>query len=652
VGVAADVSEPAPQHVIATAGHVDHGKSALVRALTGMEPDRYAEERRRGMTIDLGFVWTTLDLPASATGERSAPSSGTDARARIAFVDVPGHERFVATMLAGVGPVPAVLFVVAADEGWMPQSSEHLQALDALGVRHGVVAVSRSDLADPAAAVTSVQQRLRSTSLRGSPVVPVSAATGAGLDGLRAELGRMVAALPVPDPDDDVRMWVDRSFTVAGAGTVVTGTLPAGSLRVGDELDLHAAATCRRVVVRGLQSLGEVRSSVRGVARVAVNLRGVHHEEVRRGDVLVAPSTATRTDLVDVRVRLSGAAPDERPVTTDLPAQCLAHLGSAQVTATVRPLGAGTARLRLAHPLPLRLGDRLLLRDPGRHLVLGACVVLDPAPPSLRRRGDAGRRAAGLAEVPDEPDASAQLRRRGTVTVAGLRALGCTAASVDALDALRAGGGWLVDLAKARTLGAALRSAVDEHARERPLEPGLPLEQARHLLGLPDVRIVQALVRTSATSGSGRPGVADGCAGLRVRDGRISVDVGLDVQLPPLVARAVESLRDALLEHPFQAPDAGTLVELGLDRQALGAAVRAQRLARVGGDVYLLPGWTEQAARLLSQIEQPFTVSQARRALDTTRRVAVPVLERLDAERVTARLPDDRRVVRPAESGG
>ena len=212
--------------VVATAGHVDHGKSTLVRALTGMEPDRWAEERRRGMTIDLGFAWTTL------------PSG-----AEVAFVDVPGHERFVTTMLAGVGPVPAVLLVVAADEGWMPQSAEHVDALSALGVRHGLLVVTRSDLLEPDLAREEALAHLEGTSLAGLPSVCVSAATGAGMDDLRAAIDGLAAALPVPDPHADVRLWVDRAFTIRGAGTVVTGTLPAGRLRVDDELELLSAVS-------------------------------------------------------------------------------------------------------------------------------------------------------------------------------------------------------------------------------------------------------------------------------------------------------------------------------------------------------------------------------------------------------------------------
>src|SRR5690349_11662688 len=202
-----------------------------------MEPDRWAEERRRGMTIDLGFAWA--DLPSGAT---------------VAFVDVPGHERFVANMLAGVGPVPAAMIVVAADEGWRAQSAEHLAALDALAVRHGVLVVTRSDLADPGPAIARARAEIAGTTLGAVEAVAVSGATGAGLDELRAALDRLVARLPEPDPDAAVRLWIDRSFTVKGAGTVVTGTLGAGRLHVGDELELTGAA--RPVRVRGMQRLG------------------------------------------------------------------------------------------------------------------------------------------------------------------------------------------------------------------------------------------------------------------------------------------------------------------------------------------------------------------------------------------------------------
>ena len=266
--------------VIATAGHVDHGKSTLVRALTGMEPDRWAEERRRGMTIDLGYAWTTL-------------ASGRE----IVFVDVPGHERFATNMLAGVGPVPAVLLVIAADEGWAAQTAEHVRALDMLGVRHGLVAVTRSDLADPAAAIDEARQMLANTTLAGSPALSVSGETGAGLDELLTALETLASGLPPSDPEARVRLWVDRSFTVRGAGTVVTGTLSAGTLHRGDRLELGGNS----VTVRGLQRLGAAAEVVTAPARVAVNLRGVASEEIRRGDALLTPEAWRLTSVVDAR---------------------------------------------------------------------------------------------------------------------------------------------------------------------------------------------------------------------------------------------------------------------------------------------------------------------------------------------------------------
>src|SRR4051794_40422584 len=257
-------------YVVATAGHVDHGKSTLVRALTGMEPDRWAEERRRGLTIDLGFAWTALSNDE-----------------RVAFVDVPGHERFVTNMLAGLGPAPAVMLVVAADEGWMPQSEEHLQAIAALGTSYLLLVVTKADVTAPDEALAQSRARLAAAGLTCAGEVAVSAVTGAGLDELRRLLDGLVPALLPPDADAPVRLWVDRAFSIRGAGTVVTGTLGAGQLRIDDELILLPAN--RRVSIRGLQSLNTEREQVRATARVAVNLRGVDRDDVGRGMTLVTP---------------------------------------------------------------------------------------------------------------------------------------------------------------------------------------------------------------------------------------------------------------------------------------------------------------------------------------------------------------------------
>jgi selenocysteine-specific elongation factor len=583
-------------YVVATAGHVDHGKSTLVRALTGMEPDRWAEERRRGMTIDLGFAWTELD-------------SGR----RIAFVDVPGHERFVPNMLAGTGPVPAAMLVVAADEGWMPQSAEHLAALNALEVGHGLLAVTRSDLADPRPATEEALAEIARTSLGAVAAVAVSSTTGAGLPALRAGLDRLAAGLPEPDLAAPVRLWVDRSFTVRGSGTVVTGTLAAGRVAVGDELAI--GRTGRHVRIRGLQALGEPAQQVAAVARVAVNLRGVDRDELGRGDALLTPGRFHRTDVVDVRLHGDPVAA--------VPASLVLHVGAAAVPVRVRPLGPDTARLSLQVALPLRLGDRGLLRDPGRHHVVGGVTALDVAPPPLRRRGAAAQRAAVLAGADGRPDEAAELRRRRLVRRAELAAMGVP------VRGRPVAGDWLADPEHWQALRGALAAAVAEHRATHPLEPGPTVETVRRRLDLPDRGLVEALVQPP----------------LALREGRVVTGTGA-TGLPPAVASGVAALRRELSAAPFAAPEAARLSELGLGPRELAAAARAGELLRVGDAVVLLPGAQAEAAQRLAAIPAPFTLSEARRALGTTRRVAVPLLELLDRQGITARGPDDRRTVR------
>ena len=593
-----DSGTDAGMHVIATAGHVDHGKSTLVRALTGMEPDRWAEERRRGMTIDLGFAWTTL--PGGTT---------------VAFVDVPGHERFVPNMLAGIGPVPAVLLVVAADEGWMPQTEEHVAALHALGVRHAVVAVTRSDLADPSAALREARKHLERTTLSGCSAVPVSVPTGAGLDDLRAALEAMAAQLPEPAVQAPVRLWVDRAFTIRGSGTVVTGTLPTGILRSGDDLTLHARGGARPVRVRGLQSLGAAVDRATAVARVAVNLRGVDRSDIARGDALLTPDRWTSSATLDARI---DAEPRAR-----VPDGLVLHLGAAAVAVRVRRLGTGTpmtARLSLARTLPLAAGDVGLLRDAGRHEIVGRVTVLDVVPPPLTRRGAAAARARELT-APDRPDGAGLLSRRGILRLAELRSAG-----YDAPAGAVPAGDWLVDAGHAADLRRRLADVVPQ--LRGPLEPGPTLEAVRATLGLPDGAVVRALLQPP----------------LAVRDGRV-VDVTAPPPLPAAVRRAVAELSRDLAERPFAAPEAAQLAELGLGRRELAAAERAGALLRVSDTVVLLPDAVDRAVAVLRALPQPFTVSQARHALGTTRRVAVPLLELLDRRHLTRRLPDDRRLL-------
>ncbi|MBB4684038.1 selenocysteine-specific translation elongation factor [Amycolatopsis jiangsuensis] len=568
--------------VIATAGHVDHGKSTMVRRLTGMEPDRWAEERRRGLTIDLGFAWTRLD------GEE------------IAFVDVPGHERFVPTMLAGAGPVPAVVFVVAADEGWMPQSAEHLAALDAFGVGHGLLVVTKADRADPAAATEAALAEIAATSLGRAPAVAVSGLTGAGFEELQGKLAELAAGLPTPDPAADVRLWLDRVFTVPGAGTVVTGTLGSGTIAVGDELALGETA----VTVRGLHALGRPRERVSGVARVAVNLRGTPRNAAARGAALLRPDAWRSTEVVDVRLRNA----------TELHREAVLHLGTAAVPVRVRPLGTDTARLTLRGPLPLRVHDSGLLRDPGARRISAGVTVLDVDPPALTRRGAASARAREL----DAPDpAAAWLSRRGFVREREFRAMGLSGTGERI-------GGWLADPARLARIRAEVPEVLAAWRRAHPVAAGMPAEQLRRRLGLPAPELLSAVL-----------GDQDVAAGM-VR----AHDAGLGEQ----VETALAALDEQLARHPFRAPEADRLRELGLGKRELAAAVRVGRLTTIADGVVLGPDAQRRAMALLRDVEQPFTVSSARRALDSTRRVVVPLLEGLDAAGCTESLGDGTRV--------
>jgi selenocysteine-specific elongation factor len=583
-------------HVVATAGHVDHGKSTLVRALTGSDPDRLAEEHTRGLSIELGYCWTTL----AGAGE-------------VAFVDVPGHERFVPTMLSGVGPVPAAMFVVAADDDWMPQAAEHLAALDSFGVRHGVVAVTRSDLADPRPVTERAAAELSRTGLSGAAIVAVSARTGTGMARLRSALVAMLRSLPDTDPDADVRLWVDRCFTIPGAGTVVTGTLQEGTIADGDVL-LHGTD---RVRVRAVQTLGRGVQRAHGVARVALRLGSGAPDGLRRGSVLLAPHAWHATDFVDVRVP-AGDTPPQRP---------LLHIGATAVGCHCRPLGDRHARLTLERALPLRVADRALLRDPGAGRVWGV-VVVDPMPAAIDRRGAARARATRLEAIETSPDLADELDRRVCASATMLRRIGVPLDDADSV-AVQAEG-WLLDARRVPAMCGTLADLVRAHDRDEPLSRGLTVGAAARGLNLPTEALLPYLLPE----------------GMRITDGRVTTELAAD--LPPELELALRRLRDDLAHAPFRAPDAARMAEIGLHRRAVAAAAEAGRLLRLTDSVVLMPDADTRAATLLRDLPQPFTTSQARVHLDTTRRVALPLLDLLDRRGMTSRLPDDRRCVNAA----
>jgi selenocysteine-specific elongation factor len=354
--------------VVATAGHVDHGKSTLVEALTGTDPDRLTEEKTRGLTIDLGFAHTVL------------PSGRA-----VAFVDVPGHIRFVGNMLAGAGVLATCLLVVDASEGWKAQSEEHLQLMELLGFHAGVVAMSKVDRVEPTDRLSlacSIRQRLQGTFLAEANIIPVSARTGAGLDALVGTLDAVLATAPGAADRGRPRLWVDRAFTIVGAGTVVTGTLTGGPLRIGEALEVGHRRI--RVRVRGLESLGQRYEMVEPGWRVAVNLAGASHQTVSRGDALVRPGQWHLSTMVDASLRVRA----DLPHSVTRRGSFRVHIGSSQRSVGLTILGpsvlhpgeAGPVRLRLASPLPLLPGDRYVLRESGRAETVGGGEILDVDP--------------------------------------------------------------------------------------------------------------------------------------------------------------------------------------------------------------------------------------------------------------------------------
>jgi selenocysteine-specific elongation factor len=636
----------AGMRIFAVAGHGDHGKSTLLQALTGMDPHRGEDGHPGGPAAEPGYAWVTL------------PSGG-----RLAFIDVPGHERALPNMIAAAGPAPAVLFVVAADQGWKPQSAEHLAVIDALGIRHGLLVVTRADLADPGPALAEAGRLIAASSLGEVEALAVSAATGEGIPALIAALARLADRLPEPDLGAPLRLWVDQVSRTATGEVLVTVGMSAGTVRVGDELVVTPAM--RPVRVAGIEALGEAVPELTGPARASVMLRGVSQERLGKGMALVQPGRWTLTDVIDVRIAASaepGAADAAgRGAAPRLPRTATVHAGPARMVARIRMLSDRIARISWREPIPLHVGDRVLMREhgergargrpprptdlvaahgggsqPGAASVAGPAgpaarglIVLDVAPPSLGRRGSSTSAAAELESWPDPPTAADLLRRHGLLRASALLAMGVTDHPEPVV------GEWLADPRHWAELAGRLGEAVTTQAARDPMAPGLTVEAAKTAIGLPDRRLVDALVRPP----------------LRLRDGLVQVsNVGTvsDAQLSAAVAAAVKILLADLAAAPFASPDADRLRHLGLDLRAIAAAERAGLLLRVSDQIVLAPGADALAGRVLADLPQPFTAADARQALQTTRRVAIPLLEFLDRAGVTERLPDDRRrLLRP-----
>jgi selenocysteine-specific elongation factor len=581
--------------LIGTAGHVDHGKSTLVQWITGRDPDRFDEEQSRGLTIDLGFAWTTLP-------------DGTE----LSFVDVPGHERYLKNMLAGIEAIDVALFVVAADESWMPQSEEHLAVLDLLGVERGVVAVTKCDAVEPELAEVArieVSERLTGSSLEAAPIHLVSGVTG---DGVAAMLDDLAGMIPTETSwSGRPRMWVDRSFTISGAGTVVTGSLLGAPLSSDGNVEIYPKGIEGRI--RGLQSHEQNVESAKPGRRVAINLAGIDHERITRGDMVGLPGEWELSGRFTAHLRRARFV-DE----IDRRGAYTLHVGSGAHQVDLIAVEGGFGLLKIEGELPLAVGDRFILRDTGRQLVVGGGRVLDPSPGKTRQAlAQAGRidPEAAPDEIADELLAARGIERLGTIAA--------HTGGGEPRDALRVGE-LAVDMAVADALENDAVDMVEREHAGHPLRAGLPVATLAVRLGV-------------------EPGVVEIVVDRSDRLERRGPDVALPehrVRLSADQEEAWEAARSRL---------AGSLAvpspsELGLDAEILHVKLRDGSLIRISPDIVYLPEQIETIEAHLAELGDGFTVAEFRDAVELSRKYAVPILEWSDKEGLTVRRGDVRHV--------
>lgn len=629
--------------VIGTAGHVDHGKSTLVEALTGIHPDRLKEEQEREMTIDLGFAWITL------------PSGGT-----ASIIDVPGHEDFIKNMLAGVGGIDAALLVVAADEGPMPQTREHLAILDLLEVRSGLVALTKIDLTDEPdwldLVEAEIEEMLAPTSLAGGSIIRISGRTGEGLEDLRNALDHLLAETM---PRRDVgrpRLPIDRAFTIAGFGTVVTGTLIDGHFEVGDEVEILPKGLKARI--RGLQTHKQkIERAVPG-SRVAINLSGVGVDDLERGDVVTNPGWLRATRLIDVQLRMLEDAP--RPLRHDAEVEVFA--GAAQMVARTRILGAqeiapgktGWVQLRLAEPMAVAKSDRFIVRQPSPSWTLGGGTIVDPHPRRRHRRFHRAvieRLEAMASDTPEdillgtlfkqEPvEARRAVRRSQLELKVAAPALDSLLQEelVIALDGGSTGGEQLARSSTylisaqgwSRLIGRIEKALAAYHATY-PLRSGMPREELRSRLHL-EGQLVNAIVERAVEQGE----IVAESGTLRLPSHRVAFS--------PEQQERIDAMLAAFRNTPY-APPSTSDVEAQVGPEVLYALVEQGYLTQASEDVLFRSEiYQEMVDQVVAHIQRQgsITVAQARDMFQTSRKYALALLERLDEERVTKRVGDER----------
>jgi selenocysteine-specific elongation factor len=627
----------ATHYIVATAGHVDHGKSALIKALTGTDPDRLPEEKARGITIDLGFAHLEL------------ASSGATSPIHVGIVDVPGHEDFVKNMVAGVGAIDLALLIVAADDGWMPQTEEHLQILSYFGVRRAVVSLTKADLAaDQSASVSDIRQRLQGSPFAEAPIVPTSVVTGQGLETLKSTLAQELSATPPPRDIGKPRLAVDRVFTLSGAGTIVTGTLVGGQLHRGHAVLVQPGGQPARI--RRLQSHGhDVEASGPGT-RTALNLADVSPiAGVHRGDVITLPDMGSASDCLDVMLEISARA--SRPLKDGV--RVRVHYGSGNVPAHIalgvgKELAAGErklAQLRLESPVYLVAGDHLTIRDWSEQQTLAGAVVLDPD--ASRRSFRAPGRQQWLTRVAEslvDPALFVAACVARDAAVRRSRAFVKTQFSRDEIDEsiqqlvrdgrVIATGDMVVDAATwgaARTRAAQL---VDNVHREHPERLGLSLTDLRNVITkeFPFEDLFDALIASLGSEGFTRSGSVIQRASHRA-------------QLPEPLRAAGETMRRALSAQPLEPPSRKELTPDAASQRALKFLIESGEVIEISAELVLGATAVAQATAQVKAFmakHGPATVSELRQSLGSSRRVVVPFLEYLDRTFVTVRHGDKR----------
>lgn len=634
-------------YVIGTAGHVDHGKSTLVKTLTGIDPDRWEEEQRREMTIDLGFAWLTL------------PSGRC-----VSIVDVPGHERFIKNMLAGVGGIDAALLVIAADESIMPQTEEHLAILDLLEVHHGIIVLTKADLVDDewlALVSEDVHTRLQHTSLADAPHIAVSARSGQGIERLQATLDAQLDHLPSrAQACGHPRLSIDRAFTIGGFGTVVTGTLLDGPLSIGTEIEITPQRL--RARVRGLQTHQRKQDIAFPGTRVAINLAGVSHHDLTRGDMLALPDQIRPTDLLDVRLRLIPDAPQILTQNMRLDLFVGAAVVPCRVTLLDRtelaPGEMGWLQLRLERPIGVSRGDRYIVRHSSPSRTIGGGIVINTHPPRHRRfRPDVISALEALArgtpadlvqqalsdghlhswaDVQRSSGLSTTLVVEGSTELISAEMIVLLTAAPEhdqpsipptaLLETAHHSHLWLVSVHGWKSIRDKLVAALRNYHRRYPLRTGMPREELRSRLKLTSDGLDALLAGATAH------------ALIRTSDGSVA-SADHHPTLNPEQGRIVQRLLDAFSATPYSPP------AHDIDPELFGWLIEQRMLVRVSPDIaFPSTAYTEMCHWVNHWITAhgSLTVAQFRDRFGSSRKYALAFLEHLDERKITRRVGDAR----------